>query len=37
MSVDDSVIVMSEGRIMQQGRPTGIHADSKAPARRHGL
>ena len=29
MSLGDSVIVMSEGRIMQQGRPTEIYADPK--------
>ena len=29
MSLGDSVIVMSEGRIVQQGRPTEIHADPK--------
>ena len=29
MSLGDSVIVMSEGRIMQQGQPTEIYADPK--------
>ena len=29
MSLGDSVIVMSEGRIMQRGRPTEIYADPK--------
>ena len=29
MSLGDSVIAMSEGRVMQQGRPTEIYADPK--------
>jgi len=29
MSLGDQVVVMSEGRIMQQGRPTEIYADPK--------
>ena len=34
MSLGDSVIVMSEGRIMQRGRPTEIYADPKTRVRR---
>ena len=29
MSLGDQVVVMSEGRVMQQGRPTEIYADTK--------